>query len=133
MVHRKGAAYSYPDTVSSGGVSNRGSTGLHPGQPGTASRVLAGVQGSMEQTFGTTCHGAGRLLSRTAAQKGKNLHEVLRSLETSGIYVKSETKAGILEEIPEAYKDVDEVVEVVHQAGIARRVARLRPMGVIKG
>jgi tRNA-splicing ligase RtcB len=135
LVHRKGATRAFPPGHREMPAEYRtaGQPVFIPGSMGTASWVLAGMQGSMEQTFGTTCHGAGRLLSRTAAQKGKNLHDVLRSLETSGIYVKSETKAGILEEIPEAYKDVDEVVEVVHQAGIARRVARLRPMGVIKG
>jgi tRNA-splicing ligase RtcB len=100
---------------------------------GTASWVLAGQPGSMEETFGTTCHGAGRLLSRTAAKKGRDVKEVLRGLEEAGILVRSETRKGILEEIPEAYKDVDEVIEVVHNAGIARKVARLRPMGVIKG
>jgi tRNA-splicing ligase RtcB len=106
---------------------------LIPGSMGTASWVLAGRQGAMEETFGTTCHGAGRLLSRTAAQKGRDYRTVLRGLEEAGIVVKSETKAGILEEIPEAYKDVDEVVDVVHRAGLAKKVARLAPMGVIKG
>ena len=72
-------------------------------------------------------------MSRTAAQKGRDLRDVVRNLEEAGIYVKSETKGGILEEIPEAYKDVDEVVTVVHNAGLAKKVARLRPIGVIKG
>jgi tRNA-splicing ligase RtcB len=100
---------------------------------GTASWVLAGADGAMRETFGSVCHGAGRLLSRTAARKGRDVRSVLQKLEEAGIYARSETRDGILEEIPEAYKDVDEVIEVVHEAGLARKVARLRPMGVIKG
>ena len=87
----------------------------------------------MRETFGSVCHGAGRLMSRTAARKGRNARDVQRALEEQGIIVRSETRDGILEELPEAYKNVDEVVEVVHQAGLARKVARLRPIGVIKG
>jgi tRNA-splicing ligase RtcB len=87
----------------------------------------------MDQTFGTVCHGAGRLLSRTAARRGRDARTVVRQLAEAGILVKSETRDGVLEEIPEAYKDVDEVIAVVHGAGLARKVARLRPMGVIKG
>jgi tRNA-splicing ligase RtcB (3'-phosphate/5'-hydroxy nucleic acid ligase) len=79
------------------------------------------------------CHGAGRRLSRTAAKKGRDVAEVRRKLEEQGIVVRSETRQGLLEEIPEAYKDVDEVIEVVHRAGLAHKVARLRPIGVIKG
>ncbi|HOK45913.1 MAG TPA: RtcB family protein, partial [Bryobacteraceae bacterium] len=95
--------------------------------------VRVGAEGAMRETFGSVCHGAGRLLSRTAARKGRDAREVQRKLEEQGILVRSETRDGILEEIPDAYKDVDEVIEVVHQAGLARKVARLRPMGVIKG
>ena len=87
----------------------------------------------MRETFGSVCHGAGRLLSRTAARKGRNAREERDKLEERGILVRSETRDGILEELPEAYKNVDEVIEVVHNAGLARKVARLRPMGVIKG
>jgi tRNA-splicing ligase RtcB len=89
--------------------------------------------GARRETFGSVCHGAGRLLRRTAARKGRDVRDVHRKLEEQGIIVRSETRDGILEEIPEAYKDVDEVIDVVHQAGLARKVARLRPMGVIKG
>jgi tRNA-splicing ligase RtcB len=87
----------------------------------------------MLETFGSVCHGAGRVLSRTAVRKGKNAREEQRKLEENGIMVRSESRDGILEELPEAYKNVDEVIEVVHNAGLARKVARLRPMGVIKG
>jgi tRNA-splicing ligase RtcB len=92
-----------------------------------------GAEGAMRETFGSVCHGAGRLMSRTAAKKGRTAKEVERELEEKGIVVRSETRDGILEEIPEAYKNVDEVIEVVERAGLARKVARLRPMGVIKG
>jgi tRNA-splicing ligase RtcB (3'-phosphate/5'-hydroxy nucleic acid ligase) len=100
---------------------------------GTASWILVGAPGAMQQTFGSVCHGAGRLMSRTAAKKGRNAQEVQKQLLDQGIFVRSETRDGILEEIPEAYKDVDEVIEVVDRAGLAHKVARLRPMGVIKG
>ncbi len=100
---------------------------------GTASWVLVGTELAMKETFGSVCHGAGRLMSRTAARKGRNAREVQEKLEQQGILVRSETRDGILEEIPEAYKDVDEVIEVVHAAGLARKVARMRPMAVIKG
>ena len=104
-----------------------------PGSMGTASWVLAGAPGAMHETFGSVCHGAGRLMSRTAAKRGRDAREETRKLEDAGILVRSETRDGILEELPDAYKDVDEVIEVVHSAGLARKVARLRPMGVIKG
>jgi tRNA-splicing ligase RtcB len=87
----------------------------------------------MEETFGTVCHGAGRALSRLAAKRGRDLRIETRKLEEQGIILRSDTKDGILEEIPEAYKDIDAVVNVVHNAGLAKKVARLRPMGVIKG
>ena len=135
LVHRKGATRAFPaghpELVRD--YRDVGQPVFIPGSMGTASWILVGQPGAMKETFGTTCHGAGRLLSRTAAQKGRDLRDVVRGLEEAGIYVKSETKTGILEEIPEAYKDVDEVVSVVHHAGLAKKVARLRPIGVIKG
>ena len=135
LVHRKGATRAFPPghPEVTPVYRNVGQPVFIPGSMGTASWVLAGQEGSMQETFGTTCHGAGRLLSRAAAKKGRDLESVLKSLEDAGIYIRSETKKGILEEIPEAYKDVDEVIEVVHNAGLAKKVARLRPMGVIKG
>ena len=104
-----------------------------PGSMGTASWVLTGQEGAMRETFGTCCHGAGRLLSRTAAKRGRDIRQVIEGLQAKGVYVRSETRKGVLEEIPEAYKDVDQVIEVVHNAGLAKKAARLRPMGVIKG
>ncbi len=135
LVHRKGATRGFPPGHPEVTPVYRsvGQPVFIPGSMGTASWVLVGQEGSMKETFGTTCHGAGRLLSRAAAKKGRDLQSVLKKLDDAGIYVRSETKKGILEEIPEAYKDVDEVIEVVHNAGIAKKVARLRPMGVIKG
>ena len=87
----------------------------------------------MQQTFGTTCHGAGRVMSRTAARKSAFAENARQRLEDQGIFVRSESRDGITEEIPEAYKDVDAVINVVHNAGLSKRVARLKPMGVIKG
>jgi len=135
LVHRKGATRAYPPGHREipEAYSDTGQPVLIPGSMGTASWVLAGADGAMRETFGSVCHGAGRLLSRTAARKGRNAREVQKKLEAEGILVRSETRDGILEEVPEAYKDVDEVIEVVHQAGLASKVARLRPMGVIKG
>src|SRR5574339_124330 len=98
---------------------------------GMASWILAGREGAMAETFGSVCHGAGRMLSRNAAKAGRDARQVQRVLEEKGIIVRSETRDGILEEVPEAYKDVDEVIETVHLAGLAAKVARLRPLAVI--
>jgi len=135
LVHRKGATRAFPPGHREIPAEYRGigQPVLIPGSMGTASWVLVGAEGAMRESFGSVCHGAGRLMSRTAARKGQNARQVLERLEQQGILARSETRDGILEEIPEAYKDVDEVIEVVHQAGLARKVARLRPMGVIKG
>src|SRR5262249_20397286 len=135
LVHRKGATRAFPPGHPELPAAYRaiGQPVLIPGSMGTASWILVGAEGAMRETFGSVCHGAGRLLSRTAAKKGRDAREVQRRLEEQGIVVRSETRNGILEEIPEAYKNVDEVIEVAHGAGLARKVARLRPIGVIKG
>ncbi len=135
LVHRKGATRAFPPGHPEipADYSSIGQPVFIPGSMGTASWVLVGQQRTMQETFGSVCHGAGRLLSRTAVRKGKNAGEERRKLEQSGILVRSESRDGILEELPEAYKNVDEVIEVVHNAGLAKKVARLRPMGVIKG
>jgi len=106
---------------------------LVPGDMGTASYVLAGTAQAMTETFGSTCHGAGRVLSRKAAQSRKSGEQVRRELEKRGIWVLSSNTRTLAEEMPEAYKDVDEVVAAVVGAGISRKVARLRPLGVVKG
>jgi tRNA-splicing ligase RtcB len=135
MVHRKGATRAFPagrpevPEV----YKSCGQPVLIPGSMGTASYVLVGAEGAMKETFGTTCHGAGRVMSRTAARKSAFAQNARQRLEEQGIMVRAETRDGITEEIPEAYKDVDVVIDVVHNAGLAKRVARLRPIGVIKG
>jgi tRNA-splicing ligase RtcB len=135
LVHRKGATRAFPPGHRDLPAAYRevGQPVLIPGSMGTASWVLVGAEAAMRETFGSVCHGAGRLMSRTAARKGRDAREVQKRLEEQGILVRSETRDGILEEVPEAYKNVDEVIEVVHAAGLARKVARFRPMGVIKG
>jgi tRNA-splicing ligase RtcB (3'-phosphate/5'-hydroxy nucleic acid ligase) len=135
LVHRKGATRAFPPRRSEIPEAYRatGQPVLIPGSMGTASYVLAGTEGAMQETFGTTCHGAGRLMSRTAAKKSQYAQDARQKLQEKGILVRSESRDGIVEEIPEAYKDVDAVVNVVHEAGISRRVARLKPIGVIKG
>lgn len=135
LVHRKGATRAFPPGHPDIPERYRsiGQPVLIPGSMGTASWVLVGREQAMRETFGSVCHGAGRLLSRTAAKRGRDLAQVKKQLEDKGIYVRSETRDGILEEIPEAYKDVDEVVEVVRRAGLARKAARLIPLGVLKG
>jgi tRNA-splicing ligase RtcB (3'-phosphate/5'-hydroxy nucleic acid ligase) len=135
VVHRKGATRSFPagSPELPAAYKSAGQPVLIPGSMGTASYVLVGTDRAMEETFGTVCHGAGRAMSRTAAKRGRDARVELKKLEDQGIILRAETRDGILEEIPEAYKDIDEVVNVVHNAGLARKVARLRPIGVIKG
>ena len=106
---------------------------LIPGDMGRASFVLKGEAGAMEQTFGSTCHGAGRLLSRHEALKRARGRFIDQELEKEGIIIRARGRGTLAEEMPQAYKDVSEVVEVVHQAGLSSKVARLRPMGVVKG
>lgn len=135
LVHRKGATRAFPAGHREIPADYRqvGQPVFVPGSMGTASWVLVGAEGAMRETFGSVCHGARRLMSRTAVRKGRDARQETKKLEEAGILVRSETRDGILEELPEAYKNVDEVIEVVHGAGLARKVARLRPMGVIKG
>jgi tRNA-splicing ligase RtcB len=135
LVHRKGAsrgfAPGHPDLPAA--YRHIGQPVFVPGSMGTASWVMSGGDAAMEETFGSVCHGAGRLMSRTAAHKLHNVREVQRKLDQMGIVVRCETRDGILEEVPQAYKNVDEVIDVLHNAGLAYKVARLRPLGVIKG
>ena len=135
LVHRKGATRAFPAGHAElpAVYAEIGQPVFVPGSMGTASWVLAGEKGALQESFGSVCHGAGRLMSRTAVKKGKNAQEERRKLEEHGVLVRSESRDGILEELPEAYKDVDQVIEVIHNARLARKVARLRPMGVIKG
>jgi len=104
-----------------------------PGDMGRASWVLAGEPGSMLHSFGTCCHGAGRLMSRTQAVKHAQGRRIDEELAKKGVIARARSWKGLAEEQPDAYKDVDLVVEVVHRAGLARKVARMRPIGVVKG
>ncbi len=135
LVHRKGATRAFPAGSEEIPEAYRavGQPVFIPGSMGTSSFVLAGEPGSMERAFGTTCHGAGRLLSRTGARKRIGGAELRRQLEAQGIVVRCPSNQGLAEEAPFAYKDVERVVEVVERAGLARRVARLVPLGVVKG
>jgi tRNA-splicing ligase RtcB len=134
-VHRKGATRAFPpghEEVPD--VYRRiGQPVIIPGDMGRASWVLAGQAGSMEQTFGTACHGAGRVMSRTAAVKHAQGRRIDRELERKGVIARARSWKGLAEEQPDAYKDVNLVVDVVHRAGLAKKVARMRPIGVIKG
>jgi len=134
-VHRKGATRAFPPGSSDIPLDYRdaGQPVFIPGSMGTSSFVLAGRPGSMERSFGTTCHGAGRNLSRTAARKRIAGAELRRELEARGIAVRSPSNKGLAEEAPFAYKDVERVVRVVERAGLAAPVVQLRPLGVVKG
>jgi tRNA-splicing ligase RtcB len=135
MVHRKGATRAFPPGRREVPQVYQacGQPVLIPGSMGTASYVLVGTDVAMQESFGTTCHGAGRVMSRTAARKSSFAQNARQRLEEKGILVRAESRDGISEEIPEAYKDVDAVINVVHNAGLSKRVARLKPIGVIKG
>jgi tRNA-splicing ligase RtcB len=134
-VHRKGATRAFPPEHPEMPPLYRkiGQPVIIPGDMGRASWVLVGQQGSMEKTFGTTCHGAGRAMSRTAAVKDAGGRRIDKELEARGVIARAQSRRGLAEEQPKAYKNVDEVVEVVHRAGLSRKVARMRPIGVIKG
>ncbi len=134
-VHRKGATRSFPAHHPALPEEFRytGQPVLIPGDMGRMSYVLAGEPGSMEQSFGSACHGAGRTLSRSQALKRTKGRAIERELEDAHIYSRSRGRKTLREEVSEAYKDVSRVVDVVARAGLARKVARLRPMGVVKG
>ena len=136
LVHRKGATRAFPPGHPELPERYRsiGQPVLVPGDMGRASFVLVGTQGAMDETFGSTCHGAGRLLSRAAAIRAARGRSIERELEDRhGVYVKATGRDSVKEEMPEAYKDVRDVVAVCHNAGISKIVARLRPVGCVKG
>jgi tRNA-splicing ligase RtcB len=134
-VHRKGATRAFGPGAAALPLVYRdiGQPVLVPGSMGTSSWVLVGTAGSMAHTFGSTCHGAGRTMSRHQAKRSVRGESLRRQLEDSGIHVRAGSLSGLAEEAPAAYKDVDRVVEVVHGAGIARKLARLTPLAVVKG
>jgi tRNA-splicing ligase RtcB len=135
LVHRKGATRAFPAGREEVPVAYRpyGQPVLIPGDMGTASYVLAGLPSSMERSFGSSCHGAGRRLSRHAAVREFRYEDVTRALSGKGIVIRSASREGVTEEAPGAYKNVEEVVRVAEGAGLTRRVARLVPLGVVKG
>ncbi|MFA4854626.1 MAG: RtcB family protein [Candidatus Omnitrophota bacterium] len=134
-VHRKGAtrAFGPGHPALPERYKKIGQPVIIPGDMGRNSYLLVGTDKAMQETFGSTCHGAGRLKSRTAAARSINSDMLLKELESKGIIVKSSGRNTLVEEAPAAYKDVNDVVDVVHNAGISRRVCRMRPIGVIKG
>ncbi|HQH52137.1 MAG TPA: RtcB family protein [Candidatus Hydrogenedentes bacterium] len=134
-VHRKGATRAFPGNREEVPEAYRrvGQPVLVPGDMGTGSWVCAGTDEAMTETFGSACHGAGRVKSRTSARKGEDAAALLRELEQQGIFVMARSKKTVTEESPSAYKDIDAVTAVLDTAGISRRVARIRPVGVVKG
>jgi len=135
VVHRKGATRAFPANREEIPKNYRdiGQPVLIPGSMGTSSWILLGQQNSMDLSFGSTAHGAGRMMSRSKARRDYTEEQVKKSLADKGIFIKSLTRDGVVEETPQAYKDVDAVVNVSHELGIATRVAKLVPIGVIKG
>ena len=135
VVHRKGATRAFPANRDEIPLKYRdlGQPVLVPGSMGTGSWILLGKENSMNATFGSTAHGAGRMMSRSKARRNFTEDQVKKSLNDKGIFIKSLTRDGVVEETPEAYKDVDSVVNVSHELGIATKVAKLVPIGVIKG
>ena len=134
-VHRKGATRAFPPGHAALPEAYRkaGQPVLIPGDMGTGSYVMAGTERAYRETFGSACHGAGRVMSRTQAVKACRGRSIPREMADRGVIVMASGRGTLLEEIPEAYKDLDEVVEVVHRAGLAAKVARLRSLGCIKG
>ncbi len=134
-VHRKGATRAFPPHHPEIPFEYQeiGQPVLIPGDMGRCSYVLIGTEEAMKETFGSTCHGAGRVMSRHQAIKAAKGRSIAKELENKGIIVKGASRETLVEEIPDAYKDINEVVEVVHHAGISLKVAKLVPMGVIKG
>ncbi len=135
LVHRKGATRAFPKghPILPEELREAGQPVLIPGSMGTCSYILAGTELAMKESFGSSCHGAGRSMSRTQAKRETTPDELDREMKARGILVRGETRSGLVEEKPDAYKDVSRVVDVVHGAGIARKVARLVPLAVMKG
>jgi tRNA-splicing ligase RtcB len=134
-VHRKGATRALGPSEAETPAAYRGvgQPVFIPGSMGTASYVLVGNDASRSISLGSACHGAGRTMSRGAARRRVEGWALRHELEASGVAVRCPSNTGLAEEAPLAYKDVERVVDVVHRVGIARKVARLRPIGVVKG
>jgi tRNA-splicing ligase RtcB len=134
-VHRKGATRAFPPGHPEIPADYRGigQPVLIPGDMGRESYLCIGTESAMEQTFGSTCHGAGRVLSRAAAIRATRGRSIRKELEEKNIIVMAHGRSTLAEEVSEAYKDVNSVVNVMHQVGVSLRVAKLKPIGVIKG
>jgi tRNA-splicing ligase RtcB len=134
-VHRKGAtrAFGPGNPALPQDYKDLGQPVIIPGDMGRNSYILIGTKKAEEETFGSTCHGAGRLMSRKAALRAEGRYTLLKDLEAKGIKVMAAGKGTLAEEAPYAYKNVNEVVDVVHKAGLSNKVCRMRPIGVIKG
>ena len=134
-VHRKGATRAFPpgSRLLPENYRSVGQPVLIPGDMGRYSYVLAGTEQGLKETFGSACHGAGRVMSRSRAKKVARGRSIVRELEDRGIFIRSAGRSTVAEEMPDAYKDVSDVVNVIHCAGIGKKVAKLRPLGVIKG
>lgn len=134
-VHRKGATRAFPPGSSDVPIAYRsvGQPVLIPGDMGTGSYVLVGTSRAMGETFGSSCHGAGRVQSRTRALKQSQGRDLFQEMRERGVLVMATGRRTVAEEMPEAYKNVHSVVDAIEKAGISLRVARLRPIGVIKG
>jgi tRNA-splicing ligase RtcB len=134
-VHRKGATRSFGPGAADlpADLSSVGQPVIIPGSMGTSSYILRGTRTAMERTFGSTCHGAGRIMSRTQAKKMKSGREIVADLLKQNIMVRAHSENAIADEAPEVYKSSEDVVNVVHEVGLSRLVARLSPIGVIKG
>jgi len=134
-VHRKGATRAFGPGHEA--VPSRyrsvGQPVIVPGDMGRYSYVLAGTERAMKETFGSSCHGAGRRLSRVKAKQQAQGRELFRELEAKGVFVRADSRRTVAEEMPEAYKDVADVVDVMHEAGIAQKVVKLVPLAVVKG
>ncbi|MFQ5883862.1 MAG: RtcB family protein [Thermoplasmata archaeon] len=134
-IHRKGATRAFgkgrEEVLQE--YRDMGQPVLIPGDMGTASFLLIGTDNAMKETWGSTCHGAGRVMSRKAATRRFRVDQIKDLLGQRGIYIRAASKDGIVEEAPDAYKDIEDVVRVAHGAGISRMIARMRPMGVVKG
>lgn len=135
IVHRKGATRAFgPDREEvPKDYKNAGQPVLIGGSMGTYSYILAGTAEGMKKAFGSSCHGAGRTMSRIAAKKKYWGSTLVKELESNGIYIRGHSMSGLAEEAPDAYKDVSVVVNATHDAGVAKKVARLKPMGNVKG
>jgi tRNA-splicing ligase RtcB len=135
IVHRKGATRAFGPGHSDVPQDYRdvGQPVIIPGDMGTASYVLAGTENAMKETWGSTCHGAGRIMSRQSAMRQFTSGQIKEDLKRDGIYVRAASSDVLTEEAPHAYKRIDDVVKVVSGAGISKLVARLKPLGVMKG